>query len=158
MRMRSAALGLACCAFAALAWAQGLVIPDLRDPSLYRERPRDAGGGSCKVCGEVRAIREVQTEAPVSVAPNPRLTTQNNPNNWAVVGAAVYLPTGTGTPQSPHIGAVGTPEMVERFGSSTYEITIRMDTGENLVLQRRDAARFRVGERVAVSEGRLEKL
>jgi outer membrane lipoprotein SlyB len=156
MRACATALGLACGCFIALAWAQGLVIPDIRDPSLYRERPKSAE--SCRICGEVRSIREVQTEAPVSVAPNPARTTANNPNNWAVVGAAVYLPTGTGTAQSPHVGAVGTPEMVERFGSSTYEITIRMDTGENQVVQRRDGTRFRIGDRVTVSGGMMERL
>ena len=136
-------------------WAQGLIIPDLRDPSLYREPAKSAG--SCRVCGEIRSIREVQTEAPVAVAPNPAQTTASNPNSWAVVGAAVYLPTGTGTNQAPQLGAVGTPEMVERFGSNTYEITVRMDTGENQVVRRRDGAYFRVGDRVVLSEGRLEK-
>ena len=155
MRARATALGFACGCFAALAWAQGLVIPDIRDPSLYRERPKAAG--SCRICGEIRSIREVQTEAPVAVAPNPARTTANNPNNWAVVGAAVYLPTGPGVNHAPQLGAVGTPEMVERFGSSTYEITIRMDTGESQVVRRRDGAFFSVGDRVVVSDGRLEK-
>ena len=156
MRARTTALGLCGLCFVALAWAQGLIIPDLRNPSLYREPSK--GADTCRVCGEIRSIREVQTEAPVPVAPNPARTTVNNPNNWAVVGAAVYLPTGTGTQQSPHIGAVGTPEMVERFGSSTYEMTIRMDTGENQVVRRRDGTRFRVGERVTLSAGMMEKL
>jgi len=150
MRARSTALGLAGLCFAALAWAQGRL--DLRLPP---ERPSAAA--SCRMCGEIRSIREVQTEAPVAVAPNPAQTTASNPNSWAVVGAAVYMPTGTGANQGPHLGAVGTPEMVERFGSNTYEITVRMDTGENQVLRRRDGAFFRVGERVVLSEGRLEK-
>jgi outer membrane lipoprotein SlyB len=153
--MRKAALGLACSCFVALAWAQGLIIPDLRDPSLYREPTK--GADSCRVCGEIRSIREVQTEAPVAVAPNPAQSTASRPNDWAVVGAAVYLPTGTGTAQTPQLGAVGTPDMVERFGSNTFEITVRMDTGENQVLRRRDGAYFRVGDRVVLSAGRLEK-
>ena len=152
----AAALGFSGLCFVALALAQGLIIPDLRDPALYREPSK--GANTCRVCGEIRSIREVQTESPVAVAPNPARTTVNNPNDWAVVGAAVYLPTGGGTPHSPHIGAVGTPEMVQRFGSSTYEITIRMDTGENQVVQRRDGTRFRVGERVTLSAGMMEKI
>jgi hypothetical protein len=158
MRVRATALALLGCAAtasAAVAWAQGVIIPDLRNPALYREaRPASA----CNVCGEIRSIREVATEPRAPVAPNPARTTANNPNSWAVVGAAVYLPTGTGGAESPQIGAVGTQEMVERFGANTYEITIRMDTGENQVVQRRDGTRFRVGDRVTVSAGMMERL
>ncbi len=56
------------------------------------------------------------------------------------------------------MGAVGTPEMVERFGSSTYEIAVRMDSGERQVVQRKDGARFRVGDRVTLSGGMMELL
>jgi outer membrane lipoprotein SlyB len=153
--MRALALGLLSCA-AALAWAQGgVVIPDLRNPALYREPAR---AGACRVCGEIRSIREVALEPPVSVAPNPSRTTVNNPNEWAVVGAALYLPTGTGREEQPRIGAVGTPEMVERFGANTYEIAVQMDDGERRTVQRRDGARFRVGQRVTLSGTMLEPL
>lgn len=144
------------CFVVVAAWAQGVIIPDLRNPALYREPAKSAA--ACRVCGEIRSIREVQTEAPSAVAPNPARSTANNPNDWALVGAAVYLPTGTGTRESPQIGAVGTPEMVERFGANTYEITIRMDDGERKVLQRRDGTLFRVGDRVTVSAGMMERL
>jgi hypothetical protein len=156
MRLRKTALALLGCAAAApaaIAWAQGVVIPDLRDPALYREaRPASA----CNVCGEVRSIREVATEPRTPLAPDPARTTANNPNSWAVVGAAITLPTGTNG--APQVGAVGTQEMVERFGANTYEITVRMDSGESRVLQRRDGARFRVGDRVTVSAGMMERL
>lgn len=158
MRLRKTALALLGCAAAApaaIAWAQGVVIPDLRDPALYREaRPASA----CNVCGEIRSIREVATEPRAPVAPDPARTAASNPNSWAVVGAAIYLPTGTGTSESPRVGAVGTQEMVERFGANTYEITVRMDNGENRVVQRRDGTRFRVGDRVTVSAGMMERL
>ena len=107
------------CFVVAAAWAQGVIIPDLRNPALYNEPAR--GAAACRVCGEIRSIREVQTEAPTAVAPNPARTTGSNPDNWAVVGAAVYLPTGTGTSQSPRMGAVGTPEMVELGRASCRE-------------------------------------
>ena len=156
MRLRQTALALLGCAAAApaaIAWAQGVVIPDLRNPALYREaRPASA----CNVCGEVRSIREVATEPRAPLAPDPARTTAENPNSWAVVGAAITLPTGANG--APQVGAVGTQEMVERFGANTYEITIRMDTGENRVVQRRDGARFRVGDRVTVSAGMMERL
>lgn len=144
------------CFAVAAAWAQGVIIPDLRNPALYNEPAK--GAAACRVCGEIRSIREVRTEAPSAVAPNPLRSTANNPNDWAVVGAAVYLPTGTGTSESPQLGAVGTPEMVERFGANTYEITIRMDNGERQVVRRRDGTLFHIGDRVTVSAGMMEKL
>lgn len=152
--MRALALGLLCCA-SALASAQGVVIPDLRDPALYREPAR---AGACRVCGEIRSIREVAAGPPESVAPNPSRTTVNNPNDWAVVGAALYLPTGTGRDEQPRVGAVGTPEMAERFSANTYEITVLMDNGERRTVQRRDAMRFRVGQRVTLSGTMMEPL
>jgi len=151
--MRALALGLLWCA-AAVAWAQGVVIPDLRDPALYREPART---GACRVCGEIRSIREVAVEQ-APVAPNPSRTTVINPNDWAVVGAALYLPTGTGRDEQPRIGAVGTPEMIERFSANTYEITILMDDGERRSVQRRDGTRFRVGQRVTLNGAMMEPL
>jgi hypothetical protein len=144
------------CLVAAAAWAQGLVIPDLRNPALYNE-PKGAG---CNICGEIRSIREVQTEAPRALAPDPSRASAsaNNPNDWAVVGAAIFLPTSSSAGASPRMGAVGTQEMVARFGANTYEITIRMDSGERQVLQRRDGTLFRIGDRVTVSGGMMEKL
>jgi outer membrane lipoprotein SlyB len=156
MRAQATAFGLACSCFIALAWAQGLIIPDLRNPSLYREPSR--GADSCRVCGEIRSIREVSA-GQVEVGPNPTRAAAGNANDWAVVGAAIMLPTGPDAGSaSARVGAVGTPDMAERFGSNTFEIVVRMDTGERVSLQRRDGAFFRVGDRVAVSDGRLEKL
>jgi len=151
--MRALALALLVCT--AAAWAQGVVIPDLRDPSLYREPART---GACRVCGEVLSIREVGAGPQVPVAPDPSRTTVNNPNDWAVVGAALYLPTGAGHNEQPRIGAVGTPEMAERFSANTYEVTILMDSGERKTVQRRDGTRFRVGQRVTLSGAMMEPL
>jgi outer membrane lipoprotein SlyB len=95
----------------------------------------------------------------VAVAPDPTRSAAGNPNDWAVVGAAITLPTGPDVRDAqPRIGAVGTQEMVARLGANTYEITIRMDDGERKVLQRRDGTLFRVGDRVTVSGGMMEKL
>ena len=73
---------------AAVAWAQGAVIPDLRNPALFREPPRSA---SCRVCGEVSSIREVRGDA--SVPGSPGLDHgASKANDWAVVGAVVLVP------------------------------------------------------------------
>lgn len=130
---------------AAVSWAQGLGI-DPRDPALYREPART---GSCRVCGEIRSIREVRFE------PNRKL---NTPSNQLVFGAVVLLPFGPGGKEDPYVGGVGTQEMAERMGASGYEIIIRMDNGEQQILQRRDAGNYRVGERVTVSGGIIAPL
>jgi len=140
---------------AAVAWAQGSL--DLRVPGLAREAA--PSGPACRVCGEVRSIREVANQAPAPVAPpNPAHSTSNSGTDWAVVGAAVYTPIGRGTTTDWQVGAVGTPEMAARFGGSTYEIQIRMDDGELRTVQRRDGTRFAIGDRVTVSGGMMEKL
>jgi outer membrane lipoprotein SlyB len=145
------ALGLLGCAFAALAWAQGAL--DLRLPPDRGAR----SDASCRICGEIRSIREVSAGR-AEVGPDPSRAALGNASEWAVVGAALTVPTGPDAPSgAARIGAVGTPEMAQRFSNNTFEITVRMDSGERVVLQRRDGAFFRVGDRVVVSEGRLEK-
>jgi len=154
LALRAPALGWLLLGGAALAWAQGAL--DLRVPTT---RDSARGANACRVCGEVRSIREVTTEAPAPVAPqNPARSTSTYGNDWAVVGAAVYTPIGRGTDTDWKMGAVGTPEMAERFGASTFEIEVHMDDGERRVLRRRDGTRFAVGDRVTVSGGMMEKL
>lgn len=139
-------LGCVAAVVAAAAWAQGMAIPDPRDPALYRQPAR---ASTCRVCGEIRSIREVRFE------PNRKM---NTPSNQLVFGAVVLLPFGPGGKEDPYVGGVGTQEMAERMGASGYEIIIRMDNGEQHILQRRDAANFRVGERVTVSGGIIAPL
>ncbi len=138
---------------AAVAWAQGAL--DLRIPA---DRP-SARGATCRMCGEIRSIREVHLQGAAPVAPiNPARSTAAPGNDWAVVGAAVYTPIGRGTDADWQVGAAGTQEMAERFGASTFEITVAMDTGERKVVQRRDGTRFAVGDRVTLTDTLMEKL
>jgi len=123
-------LGCVAAVVAAAAWAQGLAI-DPRDPALYRTPAR---ASTCRVCGEIRSIREV------TVTPN--RDAMNRP----------------GGKEDPYVGGVGTQEMAERMGANTYEITIRMDNGDQQILNRRDGGNFRVGERVTVSGGIIAPL
>jgi hypothetical protein len=138
-------LGCVAAVLTAAAWAQGLAI-DPRDPALYRTPAR---ASTCRVCGEIRSIREVQFE------PNRKI---NTPSNQLVFGAVVLLPFGPGSKEDPYVGGVGTQEMAERMGASGYEIVIRMDNGEQQILQRRDAGSFQVGQRVTVSGGIIAPL
>jgi outer membrane lipoprotein SlyB len=140
-------LGCVAAVSAAAAWAQGLAI-DPRDPALYREPPRTSG---CRVCGEISSIREVIIQAN-------RNPVGGQPTGQLVFGAVVLVPFGPGGAEQPYVGGVGTQEMAERLGNTTYEITVRMDTGERQTVRMRDGANYRIGERVTVSGGMIARL
>jgi outer membrane lipoprotein SlyB len=145
--LRAAIPGVLLLAAAAAAPAQNLNL-DLRDPKLYREPPR---AGNCRVCGEISSIREVVIQAN-------RNPVGGQPTGQLVFGAVVLVPFGSGGAEQPYVGGVGTQEMAERLGNTTYEITVRMDTGERQTVQLRDGGSYRIGERVTVSGGMLARL
>jgi len=142
------------------AWAQTNKPLDLGVP------PADApaaGGSVCRVCGEIRSIREVHagpSKPTQSGLPSESLGSQPGSDDWRVVGAVAVLPIGAGTKPDEgwRIGAVGTPEMQAQLGESSYEIIVAMDSGERRSIFRRDGSRFRVGERVTLRSGELEPM
>jgi hypothetical protein len=77
---------------------------------------------------------------------NPQIN--NGPDSTVRVGAVVALPLGDSGSDQAFVGGVGTPEMRARLSESSYEITVLLDNGAYAVAQRRDGARFRVGDRV----------
>jgi len=154
-RFAAAAAALICAA----AWAQTDKPLDLRLPAP--DAP-SAGGSVCKVCGEIRSIREVHirrslpAQAGVSTE---SIGSQPGSDDWRVVGTVAYLPLGGAkTDDGWRIGAVGTPEMQAQLGESTYEIAVTMDNGERRTIQRRDGSRFQVGQRVTLRTGDLEAM
>jgi outer membrane lipoprotein SlyB len=143
----------------AAAWAQPDKALDLRAP------PPAAGSGgaaTCKVCGEIRSIREIhvgRTRPAQAGVPTERIGSQPGADDWRVVGTVAVLPFGGGkSDQEWRVGAVGTPEMQSQLGETSYEITVAMDSGERRSLQRRDGLRFKVGERVTMRSGELEAM
>jgi outer membrane lipoprotein SlyB len=146
--LRTGIPGAALLIAAAAAWAQTLMF-DPRDPALYREPTR---ASNCRVCGEISSIREV-------IIQNNRNPVGGQPTGQLAFGAVILLPFGEpGRPEQAYVGGVGTQEMAERLGNTTYEITVRMDTGERQTVHLRDGASYRVGERVTVSGGMLARL
>jgi outer membrane lipoprotein SlyB len=129
------------------AGAQYIQIPDFRNPP-----PSTAGSKpftSCNDCGVIRAIREIQSQRSATVPQvfqNPQIN--NGPDSTVRVGAVVALPLGDSGSDQAFVGGVGTPEMRARLSESSYEITVLLDNGAYAVAQRRDGARFRVGDRV----------
>ncbi|HSC95025.1 MAG TPA: hypothetical protein VLC73_08645 [Burkholderiales bacterium] len=155
--MRELVGWLAAMALAFLAagvYAQGIKIPDFREPPRTTLKP----GEPCERCGTILSIREVQLRRPVNVPKafqNEPL--DRGPSSPVLVGAVVALPLGAGT-DKPFVGGVGTPEMRERFTETAYEIAIRLDNGGDALVQRADGANFRVGDRVRVMGTQLELL
>ena len=142
---------------AALGHAQTLKIPDFRQgaPAVA---PAPRAGEACDQCGVIRSIRETQATRPVNV-PKAFQTEQmpQGPASPNYVGAVIALPMGDGSGK-PYVGGVGTPEMRERFTETTYEITVRLDTGAYTAVQRNDGASYRVGDRVRVQGTQLTLL
>lgn len=140
------------------AGAQYIQIPDFRNvppASTPGARPAE----SCSNCGVIRSIREIQSQRPTTV-PQVFQNSQmaSGPDSTVRVGAVVALPLGESSADQSFVGGVGTPEMRSRFSESSYEITVLLDNGAYAVAQRRDGARFRVGDRVRMRGIELELL
>jgi hypothetical protein len=112
---------------------------------------------TCLVCGEVRSIREVRQRASDMEA----RTTPGSPSGLdtgPVVGTVAEFRFDRGRSEGWTFGAAGTPEMQERLGQTTYEVTVAMDVGESRTLRTREAHRYHIGQRVAVRGGELEPM
>ena len=121
-----------------------LKMPDLRQPATVGTT---TPGEPCVECGHVTSVREIALErrasAPFAFAGGSRGMAEPN-----LVGAVVYLPLSSSSADKPFVGGVGTPEMRQRFGESSYAVTVRLDDGTTRVVQRPDGTRFRPGDRV----------
>lgn len=113
---------------------------------------------TCVVCGEIRSIREVGGAGATS-EPRSSPVGVSSGLDTPPVGAVAQFRFGSGGSDAGwNFGAAGTPEMQARFAETTYEINVAMDAGENRTVQRRDAHRFHVGQRVALRAGELEAM
>ena len=141
---------------AAPAFTQSIRIPDFREERaapVAGPRP----GESCGNCGVVTSIREIRIERPIPLPGRPQSDSyERGIGSGVPIGAIVALPTGEGG--TPYVGGVGTPEMQERFSSTSYAVTIQLDIGAETTLERRDGSRYRVGDRVRVRGTQLELL
>jgi hypothetical protein len=132
---------------------QTIRIPDFRQPLAVTSVRK---GEPCTDCGRIVSIREVRLDrsavVPASFQGSSRGIAETN-----LVGAVVYLPLSGASSDKPFVGGVGTPEMKERFGQSSYDIAVRMEDGGARSFQRGDGARYQVGDRVrTTAAGGLE--
>ena len=107
----------------------------------------------------MRSVREIHRRRDAAAAYPTSSVASASDFDTRVVGAVAVIPFGPGsTSSSPYVGGVGTPEMNDRFGDVSYELTLRMDNGSFQTVERRDGAHYRVGDRVRLTDGRLEIL
>jgi hypothetical protein len=112
---------------------------------------------TCLVCGEVRSIREVYDRP----SETETRTTPGSPSGLdtgPVVGTVAQFRFDRGRAEGWTFGAAGTPEMQDRLGQNTYEVTVAMDVGESRTVRTREAHRYRIGQRVALRGGELEPM
>ena len=130
--------------------AQPLKLPD------FRQELEARSSVLCDNCATVRSVRELST--PQQQRDIPGITTPpvGTPHDQVLVGAVFVRPLAENT--EGFVGGVGTPEMRARFATTSYEITLRMDDGSYKFVQRRDGARFKVGDRVRVVQGTLQPI
>ncbi|MCE9638992.1 MAG: hypothetical protein K8S22_02385 [Betaproteobacteria bacterium] len=103
----------------------------------------------CRQCGTINSIREVQQY---------REGATPNAGADAPIGLVIYIPMGPGRNKSDSFaGSVGNREWQNRVSNTRYEFTVRMDDGDFQLVQKNGASDFRVGERVRVDRGQLER-
>jgi outer membrane lipoprotein SlyB len=124
-------------------------------------KPQSGAAATCRDCGVVRSIREIRTERKGSqLAPyvNSPEYLQSRPfDQQPLVGPAISFSWGAGAPTQPRVGAVGSPEMQQRFIDVSYEITVRFDDGRYGIIEQPDPGDLRVGDRVRVVKGLVER-
>ena len=144
--------------FAFLLWVSDALAAE--DASA-QPKPPTTPSATCRDCGAVRSIREIRTERKA-----PRQDTyvssqqylQSRPfDQQPLVGPAISFSWGGGSQTQTTVGAVGSPEMQQRFIEITYEMTVRFDDGRYGLIEQADPGDLRVGDRVRLVKGRLER-
>ncbi len=115
---------------------------------------------TCRDCGVVRSIREIRTERkrPSNTYINSPEYQQARPfDQQPLVGPAISFSWGGGSQTQARVGAVGSPEMQQRFIEISYEITVRFDDGRYGLIEQPDADNLLVGDRVKVVKGLVQR-
>lgn len=141
-----------------------LLSPDLaaaEEEGGKRKPDNTALTGTCRDCGVVRSIREIRTERQAS-RPDTYVTSQQylatRQNTPPSIGPVFTLSWGRNEQPQTHIGAVGSPEMQQRFLEITYEVTVRFDDGRYGLIEQDDVGELRIGDRIQVINKRVERL
>jgi len=102
---------------------------------------------SCRECGVITSIRELQTERAAASTVTERMPP---------VGPVFGFTFGGDAPVKPFVGAVGNQEMRNRLTEISYEIIVRYNDGRFGVVDTRYGADLRVGDRVKVVRNEIQ--
>jgi hypothetical protein len=118
--------------------------------------------GKCRDCGVLRSIREIRTERqprnPNVYVNSPQYlsTRQDDP---VLIGPAVSFSWGGRNEQSQtRVGAVGSPQMQQRFIDISYECMVKFDDGRYALIEQDDVGNLRIGDRVQVVDKRVVRV
>ena len=153
MKQRAAAVLAAAAASVQVGLCQSIRIPDFREgPAVATGMPE----GRCDDCGVVLSVREIHRRREASVE---RTGTPLGGSDRVIGAVIVVMPFGPGSAEAkPVVGAVGTPDMQERMGELSYEVTLRMSDGSLRRFERREGRQYTAGDYVRVSDGRWQLL
>ena len=144
--------------FAALVWASEALAAE---GASAEPKPQTNAASTCRDCGVVRSIREIRTErkaARQDTYVSSQQYLQSRPfDQQPLVGPAISFSWGGNTQTEARVGAVGSPEMQQRFVEISYETTVRFDDGRYGLIEQSDPGDLRVGDRVRLVKGRLER-
>ena len=124
-------------------------------------KPETNVAGKCTDCGVLRSIREIRTERqlkrPDIYVTSPQyLATREEPPR---IGPVISFSWGNRADQSTtQIGAVGSPQMQQRFIDISYELTVKFDDGRYALIEQDDVGSLGIGDRVRVVDKRVVRL
>jgi hypothetical protein len=124
--------------------------------------PRPSAGAPCNSCAVIRSIRAVERERPAAreiptyVGSEQYQDTRSY--SGVFVGPVVGLSFGPNKESRSFVGAAGSPSMRQRIREIVYEVTLRFEDGRYGSLEQEDVGSFRVGDRVRVTDNRMELL
>ena len=146
---------------AALACALFASASSAADDQGEARKPLAGVTSNCIDCGVVRNIREIRTERevqrPDAYVSSPQYR-DTQPTELPLIGPAISMTWGPGSPPRTQIGAVGTPGMQRRYIDLTYEVTVRFDDGRFGLIEQDSIDDLRVGDRVIVLDRRVQKV
>lgn len=111
--------------------------------------PDPAADQPCKECGVIYEIRPVTTEREVA-----RTMEERAPP----AGPFISFPLTRDPQAKPQIGVIGSKEMRKQLQETYYEVVVRFDDDRFTLIEVSDVSGYQVGDRVRVSQNRIEPL
>lgn len=115
--------------------------------AAQQDPPRPARDPSCRECGVITSIQELQQERASAGTVTQRLPP---------VGPVFGFTFGGDAPVKGFVGAVGNQEMRDRLTEISYEVAVRYNDGRYGLVETRYGADLRVGDPVKVDRNKIE--